>query len=84
MVWALPHGGSGDRGAGRRDGGKVRFAKVNVDEAQEIAQRFGVRSIPTIGFFLGGEPVGAVVGAHPKAALQQVIDQVLEEATQKA
>lgn len=63
--------------------GKVRFAKVNVDESQEIAKRYGVRSIPTIGFFLGGEPVGAVVGAHPKAALQQVIDQVLDEATQK-
>jgi hypothetical protein len=33
---------------------------------------------------MGGEPVGAVVGAYPKAALQQVIDQVLTEASQKA
>ena len=64
--------------------GQVRFAKVNVDENQEIAQRFQVRSIPTIGFFMGSEPVGAVVGAYPKAALRQVIDQVLEKAGQEA
>ena len=53
--------------------GKVRFVKVNVDESQEIAQRYGVRSIPTLGFFHGGEAVGSIVGAYPKAALQQVI-----------
>lgn len=64
--------------------GDVRFAKVNVDDNPEIAQRFGIRSIPTIGFFLGEEPVGAVVGAHPKAALQQVINQIREEAASKA
>jgi thioredoxin 1 len=64
--------------------GQVRFAKVNVDENQAIAQRYQVRSIPTIGFFMGGEPVGAVVGAHPKAALKQVIDKVLTEVAQKA
>jgi len=64
--------------------GKVRFAKLNVDENQGVAQRYQVRSIPTIGFFMGGEPVGGVVGAYPKAALKQVIDQVLEEASQKA
>ncbi len=59
--------------------GEVRFAKVNVDEAPQIAQRFQVRSIPTIGFFMDGEPVGSVVGAHPKAALQQIIEKVQEE-----
>ena len=59
--------------------GEVRFAKVNVDEAPEIAQRFQVRSIPTIGFFMDGEPVGSVVGAHPKAALEQLIEKVQEE-----
>ncbi|MGW8268145.1 MAG: thioredoxin [Longimicrobiales bacterium] len=64
--------------------GQVRFAKLNVDENQEIAQRYQVRSIPTIGFFMGGEPVGAVVGAYPKAALKQVIDQVQTEAAQQA
>jgi len=64
--------------------GTVRFVKVNVDESQEIAQRYGVRSIPTIGFFRGGEPVGSIVGAYPKAALQQVIEEVQSKATQDA
>lgn len=64
--------------------GEVRFAKVNVDENPEIAQRFQVRSIPTIGFFMGREPVSAVVGAYPKAALKQVIDQVRNEAVPQA
>ena len=62
--------------------GDARFAKVNVDENPEIAQRFQVRSIPTIAFFMDGDPVGAVVGAYPKAALKQVIDQVLAEKVQ--
>ena len=57
--------------------GRVRFAKVNVDDNQQIAGSFGIRSIPTIGFFKDGEAVGGVVGAYPKEALQQVIDDVL-------
>ena len=42
--------------------GEVRFAKVNVDDNQQVAGAFGIRSIPTIGFFKDGEAVGAVVG----------------------
>ncbi len=62
--------------------GQVRFAKVNVDDNQQIAGTFGIRSIPTIGFFKDGEAVGAVVGAYPKEALKEVIEQVrTEEAT---
>lgn len=57
--------------------GKVRFAKVNVDDSPQTAGAFGIRSIPTIGFFRDGEPVGGVVGAYPKEALQEVIDNVL-------
>ncbi len=56
--------------------GEVRFAKVNVDDNQRTAGTFGIRSIPTIGFFKDGEAVGAVVGAYPKDALKQVIQQV--------
>ena len=63
--------------------GKVRFVKVNVDESQEIAQRYGVRSIPTLGFFHGGEAVGSIVGAYPKPALEQVIAQVTEQLQEK-
>ena len=57
-------------------GEEVRFAKLNVDENQGTAGAFGVRSIPTIGFFKDGEAVGAVVGAYPKEALEEVIEQV--------
>jgi thioredoxin 1 len=56
--------------------GQVRFAKVNVDDNQQIAGAFGIRSIPTIGFFKNGEAVGSVVGAYPKQALKEVIEQV--------
>lgn len=56
--------------------GEIRFAKVNVDDNQQVAGAFGIRSIPTIGFFKDGEAVGAVVGAYPRDALEQVIQQV--------
>ncbi len=56
--------------------GEVRFAKVNVDDNQKTAGEFGIRSIPTIGFFKDGEAVGAVVGAYPKEALEDVIRKV--------
>ena len=64
--------------------GQVRFAKLNVDENQQIASAFDIRSIPTIGFFRDGEPVGAVVGAYPKAALKDVIEQVRKGEEQSA
>lgn len=49
--------------------GKLRVAKLNVDEAPDIARRFGVMSIPTMILFNGGEPAKRMVGAKPKAAL---------------
>ena len=49
--------------------GRLRVAKLNVDDAPGIAQRFGVMSIPTLILFSDGEPAKRVVGAKPKAAL---------------
>ena len=49
--------------------GKLTVAKLNVDDAPGIAQRFGVMSIPTLILFSDGEPTKRVVGAKPKAAL---------------
>ena len=49
--------------------GKLAVAKLNVDDAPDIARRFQVMSIPTMILFDGGEPAKRVVGAKPKAAL---------------
>ena len=49
--------------------GRLTVAKLNVDEAPDVALRFGVMSIPTMILFDGGEPAKRVVGAKPKEAL---------------
>ena len=53
--------------------GKVKVAKVNIDENPELAAKFGVRSIPTMAMFKGGEVVDMKVGAAPKSALSSWI-----------
>src|SRR6187455_3835478 len=50
-------------------GGKVKITKLNIDENPELAARFGVRSIPTLMIFKGGEVADIKVGALPKTAL---------------
>ncbi len=54
--------------------GKVKVAKVNIDENPELAAQFGVRSIPTLMLFKGGEVADIKVGAAPKTALSAWID----------
>ena len=46
--------------------GKVKFVKVNVDDHQQLAVRFGVQSIPTMIIFKLGEAVDRIVGAVPR------------------
>lgn len=53
--------------------GEVVFGKLNVDESQEIAARFGIRSIPTLLIFKNGENVDGIVGALPEEALEEKI-----------
>jgi thioredoxin 1 len=50
--------------------GELRLVKVNVDEEEGLARRYGIVSIPTIILFKGGEPVAATIGARPKAAIE--------------
>lgn len=57
--------------------GKANICKVNTDEEQDIAVKFGIRSIPTIMFFKNGEMVDQVVGAQSKQALAAKIDALL-------
>lgn len=55
----------------REGAGRVRVAKVNVDENGALAARFGVRSIPALLFFAGGELRETLVGAQPKRVIQE-------------
>jgi thioredoxin 1 len=57
--------------------GQLKIAKVDVDENQEIAQTYGIRSIPTLLMFKGGKVVEQLVGAAPKAKLEDSIKKVL-------
>src|SRR5690606_5743077 len=50
-------------------GGKVKVAKLNVDENPELAAQYGVRSIPALIMFKNGEVADMKVGAAPKTAL---------------
>ncbi len=54
--------------------GKVKIAKLNVDENQQTAMKYGVRSIPTLIVFKDGAPAAARAGAAPKSALQSWIE----------
>ena len=57
--------------------GKAIMAKVNVDDNPQIAQKFGVTSIPTLMMFKDGKLVDRAVGAMPKGELQKFIDRNL-------
>jgi thioredoxin 1 len=59
-----------DKIAAERDG-ELKIVKVNIDEEQELAMRYGVASIPTMILFRDGEPAAAAIGAQPKAALER-------------
>ncbi len=57
--------------------GKVKIVKVDVDANPESAARFGIRSIPTLFVFKGGERVETVVGGRPKSELAALLDKHL-------
>jgi thioredoxin 1 len=54
-------------------GEELRLVKVNIDEEQELASRYGVMSIPTVILFRDGEPSAAVIGAQPKGAIERAL-----------
>jgi len=64
-----------DEIADEQDG--LQIAKLNVDEAADVARRFDVMSIPTMIVFKDGEPVKRLVGAKPKAGLMSELEEFL-------
>lgn len=57
--------------------GRVKVAKMNVDESRQTPARFGIRNIPTLIFFKGGEVAKTIVGAHPKNAIDEELKKLL-------
>jgi thioredoxin 1 len=56
---------------GQELAGKVKIVKVNVDDNQQLAVRFGVQAIPTMIIFKGGEPVDRIVGMVPREEISR-------------
>ena len=59
---------------GKKYDGKAVVAKVDVDENQSLAAKYGVMSIPTVIFFKDGKEIDRKVGVMPPAAFTQVLD----------
>jgi len=58
--------------------GKLKVARLNIDDNQEIAARYGIMSIPTLAFFVGGNIVDQAVGAVPKRTITAKIDTLVK------
>ena len=52
---------------------ELKLVKVNIDEEQELAMRYGVQSIPMMVLFKDGEPAAAAIGAQPKGAIERAL-----------
>ncbi len=57
--------------------GKAKIGKINIDEEQELAQKFGVMSIPTFKILKNGKEVASIVGGVAKEKLSEEIEKAL-------
>jgi thioredoxin 1 len=53
--------------------GELKIVKLNIDDEQDLAMRYGVMTIPTMILFRDGEPAAAVSGAHPKGVIETTL-----------
>ena len=56
--------------------GKVKIAKLNVDDNKQTPSKYGVRGIPTLMLFRNGQVVDQIVGAVPKSKIKELLDKV--------
>ncbi len=56
--------------------GKIKVAKLDVDNNKQIAGKYGVRGIPTLMLFKDGQVVDQIVGAVPKSRIKELLDKV--------
>lgn len=57
--------------------GKVKIMKMNIDESPNTPSKLGVRGVPTMMLFKGGEQIGSKVGAHPKNSIEEWINSLI-------
>ncbi|QXJ28175.1 Thioredoxin [Saccharolobus shibatae B12] len=57
---------------------KIAFGKLNTEENQDIAMRYGIMSLPTVMFFKNGEPVDQILGAVPREEIEIRLRSLLE------
>ncbi len=58
--------------------GKLKVFKVNTDENMDIAIKYNILSIPTLGFFRGGEMIDRIIGAVPKKVIVEKVSKAIE------
>jgi thioredoxin 1 len=56
--------------------GKIKVAKLNVDDNKETPTKYGVRGIPTLMLFKDGQVVDQIVGAVPKSRIKELLDRI--------
>ncbi|MBW1805561.1 MAG: thioredoxin [Deltaproteobacteria bacterium] len=57
--------------------GKIKVAKMDVDQNRQTPARFGIRNIPTLILFKGGEVVHTIIGAQPKSSIEDELKKLL-------
>jgi len=57
--------------------GRVKIGKVDIDQAQEVAGKYGIMSVPTVLFFKGGAKVDTLVGLNPRNVYKSKIDSLV-------
>ena len=67
-----------------RRAGRALVIKVNTDEVPELGERFGIRSIPTLAVFSGGQEVSRLTGARPAADIEALLDRAASEQRTRA